>query len=171
MSRRLLLVWLLSSVWSIYGRGTTELPPSDAVKPELYATGIEWAEGPAFDRRGDLFVVNYRGNGKIARIAPDGTASVYCDLRQALAPRDGRLAFPNGLKVDREGRLLVADLGGGRLLRLRDDETGRSDVQERVVRWQYKKTAVGRLPVIEMLDTRPPSPCVEVLADAYKTTR
>ena len=56
---------------------------SHSVKPELYATGFEFAEGPALDDAGNLFVVNYRGLGKIGRIAPDGTASVYCDLRQS----------------------------------------------------------------------------------------
>ena len=63
--------------------GRADLPPSHSVKPELYATGFEFAEGPALDDAGNLFVVNYRGLGKIGRIAPDGTASVYCDLRQA----------------------------------------------------------------------------------------
>ena len=61
MPRKQIFVWLLISSFSAFARGTTELPPSCAVKPELYATGIEWAEGPAFDRHGDLFVVNYRG--------------------------------------------------------------------------------------------------------------
>ena len=97
----------------------TDLPPSHSVKPELYATGFEFAEGPTFDDTGNLFVVNYRGNGRIGRIAPDGTALVYCDLRQATpAPAEGRQAQANGLKVDRRGRLIVADAGGGRILRI-----------------------------------------------------
>ena len=50
-----------------------DLPPSHGVKPELYATGFEFAEGPALDRDGNLYVVNYRNNGTIGRIAPDGT--------------------------------------------------------------------------------------------------
>ncbi|MCX7428923.1 MAG: hypothetical protein NTW96_25260 [Planctomycetia bacterium] len=58
-----------------------ELPPSDQVRPELYATGFEFAEGPAFNPAGDLFVVNFRGNGNIGRIAADGTAGVFRDLR------------------------------------------------------------------------------------------
>jgi hypothetical protein len=53
--------WITALTLSVYGNEMAELPPSDTVKPELYATGIEWAEGPAFDRHGDLFVVNYRG--------------------------------------------------------------------------------------------------------------
>lgn len=97
-----------------------ELPPSHSVQPELYATGFEFAEGPALDRDGNLFVVNYRGNGNIGRIAADGTASVWCVL-DALAPIDGQRSQANGLKVDSEGRLVVADAGGGRLLRVAAD--------------------------------------------------
>ncbi|NLF07678.1 MAG: SMP-30/gluconolactonase/LRE family protein [Pirellulaceae bacterium] len=95
------------------------LPPSHAVVPELYATGFEFAEGPALDDAGNLYVVNYRGLGKIGRIAPDGTAAVYCDLREREPPpAEGRKAQANGLKIDAADRLIVADAGGGRVLRI-----------------------------------------------------
>ncbi|MBU4272436.1 MAG: SMP-30/gluconolactonase/LRE family protein [Planctomycetes bacterium] len=106
---------------------TADLPPSHSIKPQLYATGFEFAEGPALDDAGNLFVVNYRGNGKIGRIAPDGTASVYCDLREhAPPPAEGRKAQANGLKVDAEGRLIVADAGGGRILRITGSPDGKT---------------------------------------------
>ena len=107
-----------------------DLPPSHSVKPELYATGFEFAEGPALDDAGNLFVVNYRGLGKIGRIVPDGTASVYCDLRQAAPPGQGRQAQANGLKVDAQGRLIVADAGGGRILRIAQPEAGKPPAVE-----------------------------------------
>jgi gluconolactonase len=97
-----------------------DLPASHSVKPELYATGFEFAEGPTFDASGNLYVVNYRGNGNIGRITPDGTASVFCDLRK-LAPIAGKLPQANGLKVDQQGRLLATDAGAGRLLRVSVD--------------------------------------------------
>jgi len=97
-----------------------DLPPSRSVRPELYATGFEFAEGPTLDRAGNLFVVNYRNNGTIGRIAPDGTARVFCDLRKlSLVP--GKKPQANGLKVDRLGRLIAADAGAGRLLRVAAD--------------------------------------------------
>jgi len=97
-----------------------DLPPSHSVKPELYATGFEFAEGPALDREGNLFVVNYRNNGTIGRIAADGTARVFCDLRVA-APAGERKPQANGLKLDRQGRLVASDVGAGRLLRIAAD--------------------------------------------------
>ena len=112
------VTWLTSVPRSIAQQ--LELPASHGVQPELYATGFEFAEGPAFDRQGNLFVVNYRGNGNIGRIANDGTASVWCIL-DVLLPVEGQRAQANGLKVDSEGRLVVADAGGGRLLRISGD--------------------------------------------------
>ena len=100
-----------------WGAEGDALPPSHSVKPELYATGFEFAEGPTLDHTGHLYVVNYRGNGNIGRIAADGTASVFCTL-DLLAPLEGRKAQANGLKLDSEGRLIVADAGAGRLLRI-----------------------------------------------------
>lgn len=120
--RRLALITLCSvlSLMAVSTRADApaELPPSHSVKPELFATGFEFAEGPAFDADGNLFVVNYRGNGKIGRIAPDGTASVWCDLRKDAPPVKDRQAQANGLKVDRQRRLIAADAGGGRVLRI-----------------------------------------------------
>ncbi len=97
-----------------------DLPPSHSARPQLFATGFVFAEGPALNAAGDLFVVNYRELGTIGRITADGTASIFCDLR-ILAPLEGRMPQANGLKLDSEGRLIVADAGGGRLLRIASD--------------------------------------------------
>lgn len=99
-----------------------DLPPSYSVQPELAATGFAFAAGPALNASGDLFVANYRELGVIGRIAADGTAAIFCDLREA-APLEGRVPQANGLKLDSEGRLIVADAGGGRLLRVAADGT------------------------------------------------
>lgn len=113
------LFTLVTLVWTLPATAD-ELPASDAVRPELYATGFAFAEGPALNSAGDLFVVNYRGLGNIGRITADGTASIFCDLGK-LAPVEGRKPQANGLKVDRQGRLVASDAGAGRLLRVAAD--------------------------------------------------
>ncbi|MEX0585867.1 MAG: SMP-30/gluconolactonase/LRE family protein [Pirellulales bacterium] len=118
-------VIVLSAAWigfsaPSFAADHADLPASHTVQPELYATGFEFAEGPALDTKGNLYVVNYRGNGNIGRIAPDGTASVFCDLRK-LSPVAGKLPQANGLKIDKNGRLIAADAGTGRLLRISVD--------------------------------------------------
>jgi len=114
------LVALLLGIVSFAARADDELPPSYSVKPELYATGFAFAEGPALDAKGNLFVVNYRLKGTIGRITPDGEASIWCDLNE-LAPVEEGNVQANGAKIDAEGRLIVADAGGGRILRISPD--------------------------------------------------
>jgi gluconolactonase len=94
-----------------------DLPPTHSVDPELYATGLAFAEAPALDPQGNLYLANYRFEGTIGRVTPDGTASIWCDLRKQ-SPVEGRQVQATGLKVDSEGRLIVADAGAGRLLRV-----------------------------------------------------
>jgi gluconolactonase len=115
-----LAVFCLATGLAALAAGPKELPPSHSVTNALYATGFEFAEGPALDDNGDLYVVNYRGNGNIGRIAADRTASVFCDLRK-LVPVEGRSPQANGLKIDRQGRLIASDSGAGRLLRIAAD--------------------------------------------------
>lgn len=55
-------------------------------------------EGPAFDRDGNLYIVDIPF-GRIFRISPDGTWSLVAEY-------DG---WPNGLKIAGDGRILVAD--------------------------------------------------------------
>ncbi len=114
--------FLLGCCWAAAGPAPAgeELPASHSVTPELCATGFAFAEGPTFDVQGNLYAVNYRELGTIGRITPDGSASIWCDLNKA-SPVEGRKVQANGLKVDSEGRLIAADAGGGRVLRISPD--------------------------------------------------
>lgn len=55
-------------------------------------------EGPSFDRSGNLFLVDVPF-GRIFRVAPSGDWSLRCEY-------DG---WPNGLKLHKDGRILIAD--------------------------------------------------------------
>ncbi|OHB67929.1 MAG: hypothetical protein A2V70_09255 [Planctomycetes bacterium RBG_13_63_9] len=97
-----------------------DLPPTHSVQPQMVATGFEFAEGPVLNARGDLFVANYRRLGTIGRIAADGTAGIFCDLDK-LVSVEGRAPQAHGLEIDGRGRLIAADFGAGRLLRIAAD--------------------------------------------------
>jgi len=62
-------------------------------------------EGPSFDRDGNLYTVDIP-NGRIYRIAPDGTFAVVAEY-------DGD---PNGLKIHKDGRIFIADHRNGLML-------------------------------------------------------
>lgn len=71
-----------------------------------------WAPmGLAFDRRGDLYVTNVSGDTghQVLVLRPDGST-----IRTLGAA--GQLSFPNGLVVDRNGDVDVADSNNGRVV-------------------------------------------------------
>ncbi|HVX75906.1 MAG TPA: SMP-30/gluconolactonase/LRE family protein [Bradyrhizobium sp.] len=59
-------------------------------------------EGPSFDADGNLYIVDVPF-GRIFRIAPDGKWSLAVEYE----------GWPNGLKISRDGRILVADYRHG----------------------------------------------------------
>ncbi|WP_109794319.1 SMP-30/gluconolactonase/LRE family protein [Minwuia thermotolerans] len=59
-------------------------------------------EGPSFDRDGNLYLVDL-AHGRIFRVSPDAEWSVVADY-------DGQ---PNGLKIHRDGRIIVTDQQNG----------------------------------------------------------
>ena len=67
----------------------------------LVADGLLFPEGPAFDRRGNLYVAEIQG-GQVSRIAPDGSVSVFA------RPGGG----PNGANFGPDGNLYVCNNGG-----------------------------------------------------------
>ena len=97
------------------------LPDPAAVKPALYCTGFAFAEGPAIDRAGNLYVVNYREWGTIGRITPDGSASILVDLRKALPAEGDAKPGCNGLKIDDDGNLIGAETGTSQVIRIAKD--------------------------------------------------
>lgn len=67
-------------------------------------------EGPCCDRDGVLYAVNYEREGTIGRVFPDGTAEVFVELPEG--------SVGNGIVLDADGTLLVADYTAHRILRL-----------------------------------------------------
>ncbi len=105
------LTWVSSVSMLLIGMAAalcTAATLPDKVEPEPVVADIAFAEGPIFDQAGNLYFVNYLAEGTIGRRTPDGTVSVWVHT--------GGQA--NGLKVDGEGNVIVADYGGKRILRI-----------------------------------------------------
>lgn len=67
-------------------------------------------EGPNVDKAGNLYVVNYRQDGPVGKITPDGEASVFVKLP------DGSIA--NSIRFDSKGDMLLADFTGHNILKI-----------------------------------------------------
>jgi gluconolactonase len=94
---------------TLFALAATAAPPlPDKVEPYPVVADIAFAEGPIFDRVGNLYFVNYHVLGTMGRRTPDGTVEVWVHT--------GGQA--NGSKIDGQGNLILADYGGKRILRV-----------------------------------------------------
>jgi gluconolactonase len=96
------LLWI--ALW-MTGGGCAHGPDTrDLTLEQVFTASIE---GPAFNREGELFVVNYREQGTVGRIAPDGKGEVYLKL-----PSGG---IGNSIQFNSRGEMWVADYGSHRV--------------------------------------------------------
>ncbi len=84
------------------------LKQSKVLTEAVFTTGIE---GPAMDKTGNLFVVNYNKQGTIGKVdTSTGTVELFVEL-----PTN---SIGNGIRLDAQGNLLVADYTGHNILKV-----------------------------------------------------
>jgi sugar lactone lactonase YvrE len=84
-----------------------ELTARELTKQFGFTQGIE---GPACDREGNIYAVNYAKMSTIGRITPDGTADIFVELP------DGCVG--SGIRFNRAGEMLVADYASHNILKI-----------------------------------------------------
>lgn len=83
-------------------------PDSEDWLPEgAFTPGIE---GPATDKDGNVYAVNYQQDGTIGRVTPEGEASVFLTLPEG--------SIGNGIGFDRAGNMFIADYVKHRVYRV-----------------------------------------------------
>lgn len=72
-----------------------------------FTAGIE---GPAVDKEGNVYVVNFGEAGTIGKVTPDGEASLFVTLPEG--------STGNGIRFNSQGEMLIADYTGHNVLKV-----------------------------------------------------
>lgn len=98
-------------------KSTGELYKSSLVTPvNSFTSGVE---GPAVDKAGNVYAVNYESQGTIGKITPDNKASLFIRLPEG--------SIGNGIRFDSRGDMLIADYTMHNILKV-DMATGKISV-------------------------------------------
>src|SRR5687767_2333627 len=79
----------------------------DHTAENLFTNNIE---GPAFDKEGNLYVVNFQKDGTIGIVKPDGSTSLFINLPEG--------STANSIKFDSKGFMYLADFTGHNVLKV-----------------------------------------------------
>jgi gluconolactonase len=79
----------------------------DFTAENLFTNNIE---GPAFDREGRLYVVNFQKDGTIGYVKPDGEVQLFIELPAG--------STANSIQFDSKGNMLLADFTGHNILKI-----------------------------------------------------
>ena len=80
---------------------------TDLTAENLFSGNIE---GPAFDKKGNLFVVNYMKDGTIGKVGMDGHCELYATLPEG--------SIANSIKFNSKGDMMLADFPKHNVLKL-----------------------------------------------------
>lgn len=73
----------------------------------LFTTNME---SPAIDSSGYIYVVNYKTDGTIGKVNPNGTHELFVTLPEG--------SVGNGIRIDNDGNLLIADFSAHKVLKV-----------------------------------------------------
>ena len=110
MTRHVLCLLVAATATLLTGRAADKDEPFVAkalTEKKSFTPGIE---GPGCDADGNLYVVNLKKNGDIAKITPDGKTEVFVEL-------PGK-SVGNGIVFDKKGAMYVADYTGHNVLKI-----------------------------------------------------
>lgn len=104
------MVWLLVCTFlgcNAQGFEKSLYESVDHTGENLFSTNIE---GPAVDKKGDLYVVNYQKDGTIGHVKPDGSVELFVTLLEG--------STANSIQFDSKGNMYLADFTGHNVLKV-----------------------------------------------------
>src|SRR5688572_17322333 len=103
-----LLAYALPLLGSAQQNKITEPFKASTFTPEMSFT--KGCEGPAVDKNGNIYAVNFAKEGTIGRVSPDGKPELFVELPQG--------STGNGIRFDSKGDMFIADYTGHNVLKV-----------------------------------------------------
>lgn len=96
----------------------SEISCNDSSKEELYVPKLftplhsftEGAEGPAVDKAGNLYAVNFAHEGTIGKVTPNGDTGIFIELPNG--------SIGNGIRFNSKGDMFIADYTNHNVLKV-----------------------------------------------------
>ncbi len=106
---RFLIITISIACNSTKGKNTSRelYKSSDLTSVNSFTSG---AEGPAVDRDGNLYAVNYSKEGTIGKITPGGESTIFIQLPNG--------SIGNGIRFNSKGEMLIADYTNHNILKV-----------------------------------------------------
>ena len=102
------LITVISLATFAQQTSSNELFKSSILTPvNSSTTGVE---GPAVDKGGTVYYVNFEHQGTIGQISPEGAASIFIELPEG--------SIGNGIRFDSRGNMLIADYTNHNILKV-----------------------------------------------------
>ncbi|MGN6164374.1 MAG: SMP-30/gluconolactonase/LRE family protein [Flavisolibacter sp.] len=96
-----LVLFLCSIQFNLNAQNTSKdklYQSSEFTSPNSFTNGVE---GPAVDKSGNVYAVNFNHQGTIGKVTPSGEASIFIELPEG--------SIGNGIRFDSKGDMLIAD--------------------------------------------------------------
>src|SRR5688572_3694188 len=105
--RRILLIAVVICVQARAQDVTGLFIVQDFTKENIFTNNIE---GPAFDKNGNLYVVNFQRDGTVGLVKPNGEVELFITLPEG--------STANSIQFDSKGRMYLADFTGHNILKV-----------------------------------------------------
>src|SRR5687768_5101121 len=105
--RKFILPSLLCIVFAGYAQQNALFKTIDHTKEDIFTNNIE---GPAFDSKGNLYVVNFQKDGTIGLVKANGTVELFVTLPTG--------STANSIQFDSKGNMFLADFTGHNVLKV-----------------------------------------------------
>lgn len=113
ITKKLTVTVLFLTLFIVQSSFNLQGPEGEFYKSSIFTPAKSFtsgAEGPAVDKAGSLYAVNFQKQGTIGKVTPDGVGSIFVELSNG--------SIGNGIRFHSDGRMFIADYKNHNILQV-----------------------------------------------------